>query len=119
MKVYRIELIRQWKTYIYKIFCEVLKMDKTNKFGIKKLSYTVEFFDGTKFEAKGEYVKKLDSVDFDFKSLGNDSSTIDLEEEHCAELAKIFNEIHETFKDMQDDEDGDTEEVFDEGKHKK
>jgi hypothetical protein len=93
----------------------VLKLDKTNKFGIKKLNYTVEFFDGTKFEAKGEYVKKLDAIDFNFKSL-NSSSTIDLEEEHCAELAKLFQGIQETFKNMQDDEDGDIEEVFDEGK---
>lgn len=93
-------------------------MDKTNKFGIKKLNYTVEFFDGTKFEAKGEYVKKLSSIDFDFKSLNN-GSTIDLEEEHCEELAKIFHRIHETFKDIQDDEDGDTEDVFDLDKHKK
>lgn len=97
----------------------MLKLDKTNKFGIKKLNYTVEFFDGTKFEAKGEHAKKLDSIDFDYKSLNNGSSTIDLEEEHCAELAKIFQGIHEAFKDMQDDEDGDTEEVFDIDKHKK
>jgi hypothetical protein len=94
-------------------------MDKTNKFGIKKLNYTVEFFDGTKFEAKGEYVKKLNSVDFTFKTLNNGSSTIDLEEEHCEELSNIFYGIHETFKDMKDDEDGGTEDVFDIDEHKK